>query len=135
MNNRLFIGQLSYSVDSESLKDFFMSIGEVVSARVMTHKDSGRSKGFGFVEMSTEEAANKAIELLHGKELMGRAIVVAVAKPPEKRPSGTHRFADGGRGGGRDTRGGGRGSYSDRGPRDGGRRRFANNDQDNGNHR
>lgn len=122
MNNRLFIGQLSYSVDSESLKDFFMSIGDVVSARVMTHKDSGRSKGFGFVEMGTAEAANAAIEQLHGKELMGRAIVVAVAKPPEEKPRGERSFGSHHRSGGR-TPGG------DRGPRSGGGRRFGNDDQ------
>jgi len=121
LNNRLFIGQLSYSVDSDSLKDFFMSAGDVVSARVMTHKDSGRSKGYGFVEMSTEDEAHSAIQQLHGKELMGRAIVVAVAKPPEERPSGGRRF--GGGGGGRPRQGGG-----DRSGRGGGGRRFGNQD-------
>ncbi len=104
MNNRLFVGQLSYSVDSEALEQFFASAGQVTSARVMSHRDSGRSKGYGFVEMSNDSDANTAIEQLNGKELMGRAIVVAIARPPEKREGGGY---GGGRGGGRGGNGGG----------------------------
>lgn len=131
MNNRLFVGQLSYSVDSDALKDFFASAGQVTSARVMSHRDSGRSKGYGFVEMSSESEANAAIEQLHGKELMGRAIVVAIARPPENRPGGGgggRRFGGGDRGdrggGGRGFGGGDRNDRSDRGDRGGGGRGF-----------
>lgn len=132
MNNRLFVGQLSYSVDSEALGQFFASAGQVTSARVMIHKDSGRSKGFGFVEMSTDTEANEAIEKLNGQELMGRAVVVAIARPPEARPSsgGGRRFGGGDRerssggrsrfGSGSAERGGDRAERSDRGDRSGG---------------
>lgn len=95
MNNKLFIGSLSFSVDSDALGEFFASAGEVTSAKVITDRDTGRSRGFGFVEMSDDAAAQSAIEQLDGKELMGRAISVAVAKPKERRPGG------GGGGGGR----------------------------------
>lgn len=127
MNNRLFVGQLSYSVDSEALGEFFAAAGQVTSARVMSHRDSGRSKGYGFVEMSSDSEANLAIEQLNGKELMGRAIVVAIARPPEARPSGGGRGGYGGGGGGRGGYGGGggRGGYGgggDRGGRGGGGR-------------
>lgn len=107
VNNRLFVGQLSYSVDSDALGEFFGAAGQVTSARVMSHRDSGRSKGYGFVEMSSDTEANAAIEQLNGKELMGRAIVVAIARPPESRPSGDR--AGGGRGGGGRFGGGGGG--------------------------
>lgn len=104
MNNKLYVGQLSFSVDSKSLGEFFGSIGEVVSAKVITDRDSGRSKGFGFVEMANETDAQNAIQQLNGKELMGRAINVSVAKPQEdRRPRG------GGGGGGRGGFGGGGG--------------------------
>lgn len=109
MNNKLYVGQLSFSVSSEQLGDFFASAGEVISSRVITDRDSGRSKGFGFVEMSSDEEAQKAISELNGKELLGRAINVSIAKPQEPRRNGG--------GGG----GGGRGGFNrDRGPRRGG---------------
>ena len=107
MNNKLYVGQLSYSVSSEQLADFFAGSGEVMSSKVITDRDSGRSKGFGFVEMATDEQAQEAINQLNGKELLGRAITVSVAKPQEnRRPGG---------GGG----GGGRGGFRG-GPRRGG---------------
>ena len=106
MNNKLYVGQLSYSVDSSALGDFFAEVGEVVSAKVITDRDTGRSKGFGFVEMGTDELANTAIEQLNGKELMGRTINVSMAKPQEERRP---RTGGGGFGGGGGSRGGERG--------------------------
>lgn len=103
MNNKLYVGQLAYAVDSDALGNFFAAAGEVLSAKVIMDRDSGRSKGFGFVEMATEELAQSAINQLNGKELMGRTINVSVAKPQESRP----RTGGGGRGFG----GGGRRSY------------------------
>jgi RNA recognition motif-containing protein len=86
MNNKLFIGSLPYAIDSEGLGQHFATAGEVLSAKVITDRESGRSKGFGFVEMSTDEAAQTAIDQFNGKDLMGRAISVAVARPQENRP-------------------------------------------------
>ena len=84
----LFIGGLAYATTDDSLKAFFEQIGEVASARVITDRDSGRSKGFGFVEFVDEANNEKAIKELDGKELDGRAINVSVARPKEERPSG-----------------------------------------------
>ncbi|HEX5743931.1 MAG TPA: RNA-binding protein [Candidatus Saccharimonadales bacterium] len=84
MATKLFVGSLAWATTSDSLKDFFSEVGEVVSANVITDRESGRSKGFGFVEMSSEEEAKKAMEL-DGKELDGRPIVVSEAKPREDR--------------------------------------------------
>lgn len=85
MNNRLYVGQLSYSVSSEDLAQIFADQGEVVSAKVIMDRESGRSKGFGFVEMAGEDQAQNAIENLNGREVMGRTINVSVAKPQEER--------------------------------------------------
>jgi cold-inducible RNA-binding protein len=97
MATKLFIGSLSWGVTDDMLKDFFSSAGNVVSANVIKDRDTNRSKGFGFVEMSTEEEAKKAIDELNNKELDGRSIVVNEAKPREERP----RNSFGGGGGGR----------------------------------
>ncbi|OQW48890.1 MAG: RNA-binding protein [Proteobacteria bacterium SG_bin7] len=105
MSNKLYVGQLPYSVDSDALGNHFSAVGQVVSAKVITDRDSGRSKGFGFVEMQSEEEAQKAIEQLNGKDFNGRNINVSVAKPQESRPRGG---GGGGRGG---FGGGGRGRY------------------------
>lgn len=86
MEKKLYVGSLSYQTSEESLKDFFAQAGTVASASIILDKFSGRSKGFGFVEMSTEEEAKKAIETLNGKELDGRTIVIDEAKPMKKRP-------------------------------------------------
>lgn len=103
MNNKLYVGQLSFAVDSEMLGEFFASVGDVLTAKVITDRDSGRSKGFGFVEMASDESAQEAINQLNGKELNGRAINVSIAKPQESRP----RRPGGGGGGGRGGFGGG----------------------------
>jgi len=82
----LFIGSLAYSTTDESLAEFFAQIGEVESAKVMTDRDTGRSRGFGFVTFVNEEDNQKAVEQLDGKELDGRAINVNEARPREERP-------------------------------------------------
>ena len=81
MSKKLFVGGLSYETTSETLKEAFSQVGTVESSNVITDKISGRSKGFGFVEMSSEEEAQKAIETLNGKEIDGRNVTVNEAKP------------------------------------------------------
>lgn len=86
MAKKLYVGSLSYNTTDESLREAFSQSGTVESATVITDRMSGRSKGFGFVEMSTDEEASAAIETLNGKELDGRTIVVNEARPQEARP-------------------------------------------------
>ena len=88
MQAKLFVRSLSFSVNDDSLGKFFATAGTVVSAKVIMDRDSGRSKGFGFVEMSSEQEAQTAIKTLDGKELEGRQIAVVIAKPMEDRPAG-----------------------------------------------
>lgn len=87
MGKKLYIGNLSYSVDSNQLNDLFMQAGSVESANVIMDRDSGRSKGFGFVEMSDAAEAQQAIDKYNGFSLDGRAMNVSEAKPQENRPS------------------------------------------------
>lgn len=84
MSNKLYIGSLSYDTNQEGLEKLFSEAGKVESATIITDKFSGRSKGFGFVEMSSEEEAKKAVEMFNGKELDGRTIIVDEAKPMKK---------------------------------------------------
>jgi len=86
MATKLFVGSLSYSVGDDQLKEAFEAAGTVVSAKVIIDRDTGRSKGFGFVEMASEEEAQAAIDLLNGKEIDGRAVAVSEARPRENRP-------------------------------------------------
>lgn len=86
MNKKLYIGGLSYNTTQEGLQEAFSQAGSVDSATVITDKMSGRSKGFGFVEMATEDEAQKAIEMFDGKELDGRTIKVSEARPMTDRP-------------------------------------------------
>ena len=86
MTQNLFIGKLSFSTTDETLKAFFEQIGEVVSARVITDRDNGKSKGFGFVEFKDEANNQKAVDQLDGKELDGWNISVSLARPKEDRP-------------------------------------------------
>lgn len=86
MATKLFVGSLAWAVTDDQLKEFFSAAGTVVSANVIKDRDSGRSKGFGFVEMSSDEEAKAAIDQLNGKELDGRALNVSEAKPREERP-------------------------------------------------
>lgn len=97
----LFIGSLAYATTDDTLKEFFEKIGPVASARVITDRDSGRSKGFGFVEYEDEANNQKAVDQLNGQDLDGRAIAVSVARPKEDRPrDGGFRGGNGGNGGG-----------------------------------
>lgn len=108
MTKKLYIGSLPYAVTDTDLEKIFSDVGTVESARVIMDRDSGRSKGFGFVEMATEEEAKKAIAELNGATIEGRAIMVSLARPQTERRGGGGGFggrANGGRGG----FGGGRG--------------------------
>ncbi len=87
MSKKLYVGGLPYSLTSDGLKDNFSQAGTVESATVITDKMSGRSKGFGFVEMSSEEEAQKAIDMLNGQEIGGRRVVVNEARPLADRPA------------------------------------------------
>ncbi|MFH1767087.1 MAG: RNA-binding protein [Patescibacteria group bacterium] len=83
MENKLFVGNLSWSVDDAALEALFAPYGEITSARVVTDRESGRSRGFGFVEFANEEDAKKALEALDQSEVDGRAINVSIARPKE----------------------------------------------------
>jgi len=85
MAKKLFIGSISWDTTEDGLRELFETIGAVESAKIITDRDSGRSKGFGFVEMVNDEDADKAVKELNGKELDGRAIVVNEARPQENR--------------------------------------------------
>lgn len=97
MAKKLYVGGLSYDTTDDSLKNYFSGAGNVESATVITDKMSGRSKGFGFVEMATDEDAQKAIEMFNGKEFEGRNLTVNEARPMEARPPRTGGFQRGGR--------------------------------------
>jgi len=101
MAKKLFIGGISYETTEKTLKEVFSEVGTVESANVITDKTSGRSKGFGFVEMSSEEEAKKAIETFNGKEIDGRAVTVNEARPMEVRSREGGGFRRGFRGGDR----------------------------------
>lgn len=107
MSKKLYIGNLPYSANDQSLMDAFAECGTVESAKIVTDRDSGRSKGFGFVEMSSEAEASKAIERFNGADWDGRAMNVSVAKPMAPREN----RGGGGFGGGRSGGGGGRRSW------------------------
>jgi RNA recognition motif-containing protein len=85
MSTKLFVGSLSYSVNDQQLQDAFAAAGTVVSAKVIMDRETGRSKGFGFVEMSNDDEAKAAIDMLNGKEIDGRAVAVSEARPQERR--------------------------------------------------
>lgn len=110
MGNKLYVGNLPYSVRDQDLEQAFGQFGVVTSAKVMMERDTGRSKGFGFVEMGSDADAQAAINGMNGQSLGGRSIVVNEARPMEPRPprSGGGGFGgSGGYGGGRNTGGGG----------------------------
>lgn len=86
MATKLYVGQLPYSTNDDELKDLFSAHGTVESAKVIMDRDSGRSKGFGFVEMSTEDEANAAIKALDQTEVQGRKVNVSIARPMTDRP-------------------------------------------------
>src|SRR5436190_4302724 len=112
--SRLFVGNLSYQTMENDLQEYFSQAGVVTSVNLMLDKFTGKSRGFAFIEFSTSEEANKAVEMFHGKELQGRALTVNIARPREERAP----RSGGGGGGGGGYRGGREG-----GGRDGGGRR------------
>lgn len=107
MNTKLFVGGISWGTTEDALKAAFAQAGTVVSAQILLDKMTGRSRGFGFVEMASEEEAKKAIEMWNEKELDGRTLVVNEARPLADRPP--RSFGGGGGGGRFDRRGGGGG--------------------------
>jgi len=109
MIRKLYVGNLPFSVSENTLKDLFSRAGMVESVKIVTDAYDGRSKGFGFVEMSTEEEANMAVQTLNGVEVEGRSIKVDLARPKESRPRGDSRSGGGMRSGGGDRSGGSRG--------------------------
>src|ERR1700751_4517489 len=107
MAKKIYVGNLSFQTTDADLNDMFSEVGQVESVQIITDRDTGRSKGFGFVPMSDDAAADKAIELFNGKEVNGRALTVNEARPMERRDSGSR----GSGGGGRDRGGRDRGGY------------------------
>jgi len=129
MGNKLYVGNLPYGVRDNDLEQAFSQFGSVTSAKVMMERDTGRSKGFGFVEMGSDAEAQAAINGMNGQPLGGRAIVVNEARPMEPRPprsggfgGGGGGYGGGGRSGGGGYGGGGRseGGYGGGGGREGG---------------
>jgi RNA recognition motif-containing protein len=112
----IYVGNLSWSMSEDQLQDLFGQFGAVTSAKILTDKQTGRSKGFGFVEMENEEEANAAIAALHETEHMERKIVVNVSQPREEGDRPKRSFGGGGNRGG----GGSRGGYGGGGNRGGG---------------
>lgn len=92
MGNKLYVGNLSFSVDSDQLSEIFSEFGTVASSNVITDRDTGRSKGFGFVEMSAPNEAQAAMDKLNGRDLGGRALNISEAKPQERRTGGGGGF-------------------------------------------
>jgi len=112
MGNKLYVGNLPYSVRDEDLQQSFGQFGSVTSAKVMMERDTGRSKGFGFVEMGSDAEAQAAINGMNGQPLGGRSVVVNEARPMEARPPRSGGFGGGGGGGGGGYGGGGGGGRS-----------------------
>ena len=125
-NNKLFVANISFTADDDTLKAHFSSVGHVLSARIVRDRDSGRSRGFGFVEMESDDLAQAAIDAFNNQEFDGRPINVSVARPREGGGGGGGYGGGGGGGGGYGGGGGGRGGRDGggggRGGRDGGGR-------------
>ena len=122
MGNKLYVGNLTYTMRDDDLQQQFAAFGSVTSAKVMMDRETGRSKGFGFVEMSSDQEAQAAIRGLNGQSIGGRPLVVNEARPREERPGG---FGGGGGGGGGGYRsGGGGGGAGGGGGYGGGRRSY-----------
>jgi len=111
VGNKLYVGNLAYSVRDDSLQQAFAQFGTVTSAKVMMDRETGRSKGFGFVEMGSDAEAQAAVNGMNGQALEGRAIVVNEARPREERPGGFGGGGGGRSGGGGGYGGGGGGGY------------------------
>src|SRR5947207_2272112 len=97
MAKKIYVGNLSFQTTEADLNQMFSEVGQVESVQIITDRDTGRSKGFGFVEMSDDAAATKAIERFNGKEVNGRALTVNEARPMERRDSGSRGSGGGGR--------------------------------------
>jgi len=123
MGKKLYVGNLSYNVDSSELETLFGQYGQFVSAQIINDRDTGRSKGFGFVEMASDSEADAAVAALNGQQHNGRALTVNEARPREERGGGGGGGGRGGfgGGGGRGGGGGGRGGYGGGGGGGGGR--------------
>jgi cold-inducible RNA-binding protein len=118
MSMKLYVGNLSFQTSSDDLQQLFAQVGTVESATVVEDRDTGRSRGFGFVEMASKEEGQKAIEEFNGKDLNGRNLTVNEARPREERGNrGGGRGFGGNRGGGGRNFGGGGGGRNDRSPR------------------
>jgi len=109
MGNKLYVGNLPYSYRDDDMQQAFSQFGHVASAKVMMERDTGRSKGFGFVEMGSEAEAQAAIKGMNGQQIGGRGLVVNEARPMESRPPRSGGFGGGGGGGGYGGGGGGGG--------------------------
>jgi len=114
MPKKLYVGNLSFKSTEDDIREVFAQVGEVASVKLITDRDTGRLKGFGFVEMVNDEDAKKAIETLNGKTIMDRQITVNEAKPQQPRPSGGGGRRFGGGGGGDRHGGRGRGDMGSR---------------------
>lgn len=128
MGKKLYVGNLPYTVSNAELEQMFTQFGSVTSAQIITDRETGRSKGFGFVEMANDDEAESAITAMNGSQQGGRALTVNEARPREDRPAGGRGGYGGGGRGGYGGGGGGRGGYGgggrgDRGDR-GGRDRY-----------
>ena len=122
MGKKIYVGNLPFSATNESLSELFGKFGAVDSSKIVTDRDTGRSKGFGFVEMSSADEADAAIEKLHGSDMGGRSLTVNEARPMEPRTGGFGGGRGGDRGGDRGGFGGGRSGGGDRGGDRGGNR-------------
>jgi cold-inducible RNA-binding protein len=123
MESKLYVGNLSYNISEEQLRELFGQAGEIKEVSLIMDRDTRRPKGFGFVEMTTQADAEKAIQMFNEYELDGRKLTVNMARPREERGGGGGGYRSGGRGGyggggGRGGRGGGRGGFT------GNRKRF-----------
>ena len=112
---KLYVGNLSFNTSTQDLSELFGTVGTVESTNIIEDRETGRSRGFGFVEMSSKEEGNNAIEQLNGKEIDGRQLKVNEAKPQENRGGGGGRGGYGGNRGGGGGYGGGRGGYGQSG--------------------
>jgi cold-inducible RNA-binding protein len=125
MSTKLYVGNLPYTAKEESLKEHFSSAGSVASVKIIIDRETGRSKGFGFVEMESEDGAQSAVSQLDGQEFEGRSLRVSEAKPqPERESRGGGGGFGGGRSGGGFGGGGGNRGGGDRGGRGGGGGRY-----------
>ena len=131
MGKKLYVGNLPYSVDSSELEQMFSAHGQVTSAQIITDRETGRSKGFGFVEMANDAEADAAINAMNGQDNGGRPLTVNEARPREDRGGGGGGGGGrGGFGGGRGGGGGGRGGYGGGGGGGGGRGGFGGGGRD-----